>query len=269
MNIMVMAGTSDARKIIHDLQVDGFNILATATTSHGADLALSSGANEVLEGRFDGEKLTEIIKENNIELLIDATHPFATEATRNAIRASDTSGKDYIRFERPSTNLPDSKFVYKCCSFKEAVQQIIQIQKQNTKKPGRVFHLAGVNTLHHLTERIPKEMIVARVLPSVYSVKKCFELGIPYSNIVAMEGTFSTEFNGILMKEFEIGIVLTKESGSSGGTQSKIQAALDLNIPLVIVMRPEIVELQGKLVFNDFKLLRDEVLSRYIGLNEG
>jgi precorrin-6A/cobalt-precorrin-6A reductase len=269
MNIMVMAGTSDARKIIKDLQFEGFNIVATATTSHGADLALASGANEVLEGRFEGDKLTEIIKKNNIELLIDATHPFATEATLNAIRASDTSGTDYIRFERPSTELPDNKFVYKCCSFKEAVQQILQIQKQNANNRSRIFHLAGVNTLHHLTERIPKEMIVARVLPSVYSVKKCLELGIPHSNIVAMEGTFSPEFNGILMKEFKIGIVLTKESGSSGGTQSKIQAALDLNIPLVIVIRPEIVELQGKQVFTDFKSLRDEVLSKYIGLTEG
>ncbi len=257
-----MAGTSDARKIIHDLSRESVNILATATTHHGAELALSSGANEVLEGRFAWEELAEIIKENNIELLIDATHPFASEATINAIRASNSLGIKYIRFERPSTELPDSKFIYKCASFEKAVQKILQIQKQIENKPGRIFHLAGVNTLHHLTNKIPNEIIVARVLPSVYSLKKCLELGISSSNIVAMEGTFSSEFNRILMKEFEIGIVLTKESGSSGGTQSKIQAALDLNIPLVIVMRSEIAELQGKQVFSDFKSLCNEVLSK-------
>jgi precorrin-6A/cobalt-precorrin-6A reductase len=40
MNMMVMAGTSDAKKIIRELSNrKDVNILATATTSHGADLA--------------------------------------------------------------------------------------------------------------------------------------------------------------------------------------------------------------------------------------
>lgn len=256
-----MAGTSDAGKIIQGLSSrEGVNIMATATTYHGTELALSSGADKVLEGRFDSDELARIIKENHIDILIDATHPFASEATRNAIRASDTSGMDYMRFERPLTELPDSKLLYKCSSFEMAVQQIIQILNQSDNKTGRILHLAGVNTLHHLTERISREMIVARVLPSVYSVKKCLELGIPHSNIVAMEGTFSTEFNSILMEEYRIDVVLTKESGQSGGTSSKIQAAIDQDIPLVLVMRPEVAELYGKRVFNDVKSICDEVL---------
>lgn len=258
-----MAGTSDAGKIINELSSEeSINILATATTRHGVDLALSSGAHEVLEGRFDFDELAGIIKENDIELLIDATHPFASEATRNAIIASETLKVDYIRFERPISEFPDSKLLYKCPSFEEAVGQILQILDQEKNIPSRIFHLAGVNTLHYLTESISQDIIVARVLPSLYSVKKCLELGIPHGNIVAMEGTFSRDFNRILMEEFEIGVVLTKESGQSGGTMSKIQAALDLDIPVVIVIRPEVAELHGKRVFDDVKLLCDEVLSQ-------
>ncbi len=63
------------------------------------------------------------------------------------------------------------------------------------------------------------------------------------------------------MEEYQIEIVLTKESGDSGGVTSKIQAALDLNIPVVIVMRPEIKELQGKKVFDDVNCVCDEILS--------
>lgn len=77
-----------------------------------------------------------------------------------------------------------------------------------------------------------------------------------------MEGTFSTRFNGSLMEEFQIKIVLTKESGQSGGTMSKIQAALNQDVPVVVVMRPEIEELKDKLVFGKVDLLVDEVLSR-------
>jgi precorrin-6A/cobalt-precorrin-6A reductase len=77
-----------------------------------------------------------------------------------------------------------------------------------------------------------------------------------------MEGTFSSRFNGILMEEFQIKVVLTKESGQSGGTMSKIQAALDQEVPVVVVMRPKIEELKGKLVFGEVDLLVDEVISR-------
>jgi precorrin-6A/cobalt-precorrin-6A reductase len=266
---MVMAGTSDARQIIECLSSRGVNVMATATTRHGAELARKTGALNVLEGRFDADKLAEIINENSIGLLIDATHPFASEATRNAIRASELSGAEYIRFERPPTELPDSEIVFRCSSFEDAAHQIIQILNLNEKDgneknsaiKGRVFHLAGVNTLHHLTCKVPPELIVARVLPSVYSVKKSLELGIPHRNIVAMEGTFSPQFNSILMEEYQIGVVLTKESGESGGTSSKIQAAINLDIPVVIVMRPEIRELQGKTVIDDVKSLCDDVLS--------
>ena len=99
MNVLVMAGTSDARKIITHLSKEKvIKVMATATTTHGAELAKISGASKVLEGFFDSEKLANILKENDIHLLIDATHPFASNATQNAIRASDTVGVDYIRF---------------------------------------------------------------------------------------------------------------------------------------------------------------------------
>jgi len=275
MNVLVMAGTSDAGKIISDLSTEeGISILATATTPHGVGLAKTSGANKVLEGFFDSKKLTNILQDNDIKLLIDATHPFASAATQNAIKASNVMGVDYIRFERPATIIPDSQLAHQVNSFEDAAIVIRDILNQNDSfkeenpstgtnhSMGKVLHLAGVNTLHHLTDIISPDRIVARVLPTVYSVKKSLELGIPHVNILAMEGTFSTRFNGILMEEFQIKVVLTKESGESGGTMSKIQAALDLEVPVVIVMRPEIDELGEKMVFGEVELLIDEVISR-------
>ena len=283
MNVLVMAGTSDARKVIFDLsEEERVSVLATATTPHGVELAQRSGANKVLEGFFDSEKLTNIIQDNDIELLIDATHPFAAAATQNAIKASNNVNVPYIRFERPETELPDSDLIHVVNSFEDAVLVIKEILDQNESinheslsqsvskernssksfANGKVLHLAGVNTLHYVTEVISPEFVVARVLPTVYSVKKSLELGIPHHNIIAIEGTFSPRFNGILMDEFQIKVVLTKESGQSGGTISKIQAALHQTVPVVIVMRPEIDELEGNLVFNEVELLVAEVISR-------
>jgi len=243
--IMVMAGTSDAHNIISELSAwKEIHILATATTTHGAELARISGADDVVEGRLDVGDLAEIIKSRQINVIIDATHPFAANATRNAIRAAEMTGISYLRFERPRSKLPDNELIHLVYSFSEALELI---QKLNQ---GRIFHMAGVTTLHHLTERIEGIRIVARVLPSSYSIKRCLELGLPSRNIVSMEGTFSSDFNRALMEEYKIDVVLTKDSGQIGGTPSKIKAAIALDLQVVVVMPPVVMELQGKKVFN-------------------
>jgi precorrin-6A/cobalt-precorrin-6A reductase len=108
---------------------------------------------------------------------------------------------------------------------------------------------------------IPPQFIVARVLPMVYSVKKCLDMGIPSKNIVAMQGTFSKEFNMALMKEYDIEGVVTKESGETGGTPSKIAAALEFEIPIIIVKRPVIPELEGEMVFTDLDVLVENIIN--------
>jgi precorrin-6A/cobalt-precorrin-6A reductase len=244
LNIMVMAGTSDARKIIEELSPTGNYILATTISINGGELAKNAGASEVMVGRFDSTKLTEIIRNNKIKVLIDATHPFATVATRNAIKAAETDKIDYIRFDRPVLDIPEDKLIHRVNSFEEAVEEIIKLGDS------RILHLAGVMTLPYLTGRIYPQRIVARILPTVFSINKCLEAGIPPENIIAMQGTYSKEFNSALMKEFNISVVITKESGKSGGTPSKLEAALGLGLDIIMVMRPEINELKDKKVLN-------------------
>jgi precorrin-6A/cobalt-precorrin-6A reductase len=252
--IMVMAGTRDARNIISELSNWGeIHILATATTTHGAELARSSGADEVVEGRLDAVDMSEIIGSRQINFIIDATHPFAANATLNAIRAAENTGITYLRLERPRSKLPDNKLLNVVCSFREAVELIIELNEE------RVFHMAGVTNLHYLTERIEGIRIVTRVLPSIYSINKCLELGLPPQNIVAMEGTFSPDFNRALMQEYKINLVLTKDSGQIGGTPSKIAAALELNLPVIVVKPPEVRELHGKKIFNHVEDLIGEI----------
>lgn len=245
MNLMIMAGTSEARKIIKKLSFTDNYILATTISINGGELARKSGANEVMVGHFDPTKLAQIIRNNEIDVLIDATHPFASEATRNAIKAAETEEIKYIRFDRPTLNIPDNKLIHKVNSFEEAVEEIIKLGDS------RILHLAGVMTLPYLTRKIYPRRIVVRILPTIFSINKCLEAGVPPKNIIAMQGTYSKEFNQALMKEFNISSVVTKESGKSGGTPSKLEAALELGIHIVMVMRPELKELKDKTVFNN------------------
>ncbi|MEN6574156.1 precorrin-6A reductase [Methanobacterium aggregans] len=268
MRIMVMAGTRDAVRIIEGLTASEDNeVLATTTTRYGGELARSAGASHVISRGLGVDEMVQIISQKNIEVLVDATHPFAAEATKNAIEASKIAGIKYIRFERPQIPLPEDDLIYEVRSFEEAASKVKEIAEKTLEKGAekdlkdknnlnpKIMHLAGVSTIHHLTKLISPENIVARVVPSIYSLNKCFELEMTGENIMAMQGTFSKDFNKVLMEEYHASVVLTKESGETGGTPSKIDAALELGIPVVVVTRPEVPELKNEKVFGDVNQL--------------
>ena len=252
--IMVMAGTKDAARIIKKLKsAETFKILATTTTKYGAEIAKESGADEVLSGMLNEKDLTNLIEKSEIEILIDATHPFAAAATKNAIKSSEDTKIKYLRFERPEESIIENNLIHKVFSFEDAALKVLEITEKNDK----ILHLAGVSTLNHVIEKIDCTRIFARVLPSIDSVQKCLDLGLKQGNIIAMQGIFSENFNKALMEEYDISAIITKESGETGGTLSKITAAMELDIDTVLVTRPKIPELQNKDVFND----PDEIIS--------
>jgi precorrin-6A/cobalt-precorrin-6A reductase len=260
MRIIVMAGTSDAVHIIDHLsEHEDIEVIATTTTKYGGDLAVSAGADEIIVGRLGVHEITNLISVNKIDLLVDATHPFASEASLNAVKAAHNSGIKYIRYERPSIKIPKNENVFEVLSFHDAGIKALKLMNENPD--ARLMYLAGVTTLRQITEIIEPELIVARILPVVYSIKKCIEIGIPNENIIAMQGTFSKEFNKAIMREYATSVVITKESGESGGTPSKISAAEELKIPIIVVKRPIIPELETEKVFNDIDNLLSSVMN--------
>ncbi len=258
MRIMVMAGTSDATTLIKRLKVlnDEIYILATTVTSFGAEIAKSAGADEVIKRPLPKDELTLNIIKRKINILVDSTHPFAAEATRNAIQASTETGITYLRLERQPTQLPENALIHQVTSFPEAVHLAKTISN------GRILHLAGVSTLHYLTEEIDADKILARILPNPYSIKKSLETGLPGENIIAMQGIFTPEFNKALMREYGAKLVVTKDSGEVGGTPSKIEAALELGIPVIVVLRPEVSELDQEKVSSSVDDMINEIVLR-------
>lgn len=256
MRVMVISGTSDAVKIIDYLSTMEDNIIiATTTTSYGAELASGAGADEVLVGGLGVAAMVDVIHKKKVDLLLDATHPFASQATLTAIEAAKSAEIAYIRFERPAIPHQNIKKLHLVNDFNEASKKATELVRQTKNR--RVMHLAGVSTLPMVLENVSPENLIVRVLPAVYSIKKCLELGIPSENIIAMQGTFSSDFNKALMAEFNVDVIITKESGESGGTLSKLEAASQLEIPVVMVKRPVISDLEKSTVYSDF----DEIIA--------
>ncbi len=229
--LWVLAGTGDACEIISRLVQEGFTVVASATTRHGAELAKRAGACEVVVGQLGYEEMLRLIGERGIDAVIDATHPFAAEASENAMRAAEQAGVGYIRYEREGLSLAGDG-VHPVGSFEEAARL--------ASKLGRVvFYTAGIKNLpvflRHCTSRV-----VVRVLPTRDAIARVEELGVAPENIIAMYPRFNSELEAALLRAYRAEVLVAKESGREGGTAEKVKAAMELGIPVVMLRRPEL-----------------------------
>ena len=81
--------------------------------------------------------------------------------------------------------------------------------------------------------------LITRVLPTSEVLISCENLGFNADNIIAMKGPFTQEMNESTYKQYDIDLVITKESGIAGGFLEKVNACKTLNIPVVIIKRKE------------------------------
>ena len=76
------------------------------------------------------------------------------------------------------------------------------------------------------------------MLPSVESIEKCRAAGLLSHHIIAMQGPFSAQLNAALFREYDIKILVTKESGNAGGFFEKLEAAKACNVISLLVKKP-------------------------------
>ncbi|HEY3379435.1 MAG TPA: precorrin-6A reductase [Armatimonadota bacterium] len=230
--ILVLGGTSEARTVAKALKASGQRVLLTAVHDYAGELV--SGAVEVRIGALDEETLGELVRDAS--LVVDATHPFATAITEMAIAVCAQLNVPYVRFERPKSTLPDHVFLAE--EPKEAARLAVA-----KAQGGTIFLTVGSKTLSTYLEtaRAAQCRLVARVLPVVESLNECTQLGMQPRDIVAMQGPTSAELDAALLCHFAARVLVTKESGTTGGVEEKIEAAEMVGIPVIVVCRPNMV----------------------------
>lgn len=251
--ILVLSGTKDGREIVYKLRDKGFNLIVTTATEYGKSLYDSSSMNsslKIISDRLDYNGMVDLINENSISLVVDATHPYADKVSQNISKVCSDIGTKYIRYQRKKSNLDEfSDIIQWVDSYEDAAE------KTNNAE-GNILLTTGSKTLDIFTSKISPERLYPRVLPSSSILKKCEELGFKASNIIAIQGPFTREMNVELLKKYDIDMLVTKDSGKIGGTIEKLEAAKKLNIPVIIISRPKVIE---GLVFDSIDRLLDKV----------
>jgi precorrin-6A/cobalt-precorrin-6A reductase len=241
MRIFLLGGTKDSINIIKHVKekYDAF-VLTTTTTEYGARLAREGGSDETIAKPLPKDEIINILTENPFDVLIDATHPFASHITRTCIDVTNLLNLAYIRFERPTTNLEniDTSHVHYVKSFDDAGKLIADEFAQ-----GNVLHFAGANTMESILKYVSADNFYPRILKVESSLEKCEKLNVSPDHIIPMKGAASKEENIELIEKYDACVMITKESGEIGGVVEKIQAANEKDIAVIMIQRPKIDEL--------------------------
>jgi len=234
--IMLLGETSAAREISKFLDIRGLEFIRLQTWTEKTCLKTPS-------------------------LIIDASPPSSIVKFVPLRQWCEQRCIPYLRLERPETVIPDSVLIYPVGTWEEALLKLGQRVGAMHKAKGRIVTIF-VTTGSHQMESLVKTAfaryarLVVRVLPEGRLVQKCQDMGIPPRDIVAMQGQFSKEINHALFKFYGVDILLTRDSGSAGGTDTKISAALELGIETVLVKK---AKTNAGLTVNNVKELMDWV----------
>jgi precorrin-6x reductase len=230
--VLVFAGTSEGRMLVERLVGMHVRCVACVATEYGSALLPAYESVAVLQGRMVAAQMRDVILRENTQLVIDATHPYAVEASRNIGQACAEAGVELWRLVRERADMAvDADLEY--------YPDVAGIVRRLNELQGNVLLTTGSKNLSAFTGvKDYAQRLYPRVLPICSSLEACGRLGYDMRNIIAMQGPFSQALNEAMLKEFNIRVLVTKESGQAGGFLEKLAAAKNCGVLTLVLGRP-------------------------------
>lgn len=217
--LLILGGTTEATQLA--TQAAKMPDLEVISSLAGRTQQPINPAGTVRSGGFGGvEGLVHYLQDQQIDLVIDATHPFAAQISWNAAIAVDRSSIPRLSIVRPAWK---SEPHWIEVESNEAAAAILPDLAQ------RIFLTIGrqeLSTFAHLTEL----WFLMRMIDPP-------ETAIPPGKVLLARAPFSVEQERAWMQEYEIQAIVSKNSGGDA-TVSKLIAARELKLPVVMVQRP-------------------------------
>jgi precorrin-6A/cobalt-precorrin-6A reductase len=222
--VLILGGTTQASELVRALagRADVSSLLSLAgRTQNPAPAPIPCRI-----GGFGGvEGLAHFLREEKFDALIDATHPFAAQISANARAASAASGVPLLVFSRSAWAPAVGDQWREVATMADAVAALGEAPRRVFLTQGRLQLAAfGAAPQHFYLVRAIDEPDELRLLPQ--------------HKFISARGPFTLEGERELMHGEGIEILVSKNSGG-GATAAKLAAARELNIPVILVARPE------------------------------
>jgi precorrin-6A/cobalt-precorrin-6A reductase len=173
-------------------------------------------------GGFGGvDGLVAYLRERRIDVLVDATHPFAARISANAVAAAARTGVPLLVLRRPGWREQPGDDWHRVPSLAEAAAALPRLGR-------RVFLTTG-----------RQEIAAFATLDECWFLARSVEPPAPpmprHLEVVLDRGPFSLKSELRLLRDHRIDVLVTKDSG---GSAAKLDAARESRIPVVMVDRP-------------------------------
>ncbi|SDP61205.1 cobalt-precorrin-6A reductase [Clostridium gasigenes] len=227
-------GTSEGKKFLSLINEYTEDIIVSTATEYGGELLSDYKVKHINTKPLDKDGLNKLIKDFNIKVLVDASHPYAEIVSKNAMESCKESNIEYIRYERLGVlSKENSKNIIRVKSYEELETVINNI-------PGNILNTTGSKNIGKILRLNIENRVIHRILPSWQILKEVLELGVEVSDVVAIKGPIGYELNKGFIYQDNIKAIITKDSGVQGGVLEKLKATTDTNIKLIVIEKTRI-----------------------------
>lgn len=220
--VLILGGTAEAAALAQALS--GWSDLDVITSLAGRTRKPEALPGEMRIGGFGGpEGLASYLRNRSINVLIDATHPFAEQMSRHAALAAERVNVPRLRLiRRPWERQPDDQWI-----------DVADADDAAGVLPGlgrRIFLTTGHRDLEAFAGLDDLWFLIRTIEPA----------GGPLPRQVLCireRGPFDETSEIALLEEHRIDALVTKASGGDA-TYAKIAAARKLGLPVIMIQRP-------------------------------
>ncbi|WP_394892744.1 cobalt-precorrin-6A reductase [Mesorhizobium sp. AaZ16] len=221
--ILILGGTTEARQLAGKLAQRG-DLAVTLSLAGRTESPVPQGV-PTRSGGFGGmEGLAAYLRQEQINLLIDATHPYAANISRNAAEAALLANVPILALRRPAWEPAAGDRWTLVADAAEAVQAL-------GTAPRKVFLALGRQEIAEFAAA-PQHAYVIRSVDPVEP-----PLDVPDATYILARGPFAEADELELLKTHRIDAIVAKNSGGSA-TYGKIAAARKLGIEVILFRRP-------------------------------
>lgn len=222
--ILLLGGTGDSRALAERLTGRGELEVITSLAGRTEQPATIPGGLRI--GGFGGvEALANYLRDEGIDLLVDATHPFAARISGNAAAACRLTGTPRLVINRPPWQPVEGDNWIRVPDAEAAAAALPGLAE-------RVFISVGRQELEAFSD-LPRIWFLVRMIDAPRGA-----LPLHGYDVVLGRGPFDESGERALMLLHRIQALVTKNSGGEA-TYAKIAVARKLGLPVVMIERPQ------------------------------
>ncbi|BBA78663.1 cobalt-precorrin-6x reductase [cyanobacterium endosymbiont of Rhopalodia gibberula] len=227
--IWLIGGTRDSVIIAESIVSERLACLVTVATENVQILYPRSPYLTIKTGTLNTDKIRLLCQQEKIIAIVDASHPYAVQISRQAITVSQENYIPYLRYERAS--LPPSPEIITLDNFDTLI-------KGNYLQGEKTLLSVGYKPLPLFKIWQSRAVLFARVLPKIESLEVAIKAGFSSDRLIALRPPVSAELEQALWRQWNISLVVSKASGRQGGELIKRLVATELGVKIIIIKRP-------------------------------